>query len=240
VLGIVAALQEELAAIVAAAVISQTHDVAGRRFFVGTLHDVAVVMVVCRIGKVAAATTVTILLERFAVQNIVFTGVAGAIATTVVVGDIVVATACVQHDMDARPLFPIHEVPLLGVSRIATDDELSKRLVAAANVFCAAPPAALAELGLTPTLYRGVVASGDQFISSHHAVASLRSQLPDVVAVEMEGAAVAQVCHERSIPFAIIRVISDSADHNAAISFATFLERACGVYALGLMSHFVR
>jgi adenosylhomocysteine nucleosidase len=89
------------------------------------------------------------------------------------------------------------------------------------------PPAWIA----APRIWRGLVGSGDQFFASAEAVAALRAMLPDILAVEMEGAAVAQVCHEHGVPFAIARVISDTADHTAAIDFTRFLREACGPYA---------
>ena len=239
-LGIISAMNEELAAIVACASVERTVEIGGRRFHVGTLHGHAVVLVVSRIGKVAAASTATILLERFAVAQIVFTGLAGAVAEHLRVGDIVIADTLIQHDLDARPLFARHEVPMLGASELPTHPVMRDDLHGAAVQFAAAPSAALITLGIIqPTVYRGVVASGDQFFSSVQAIATLRRELPNVLAVEMEGAAVAQVCVEHNIPFAVVRVISDTADHTAAVAFSEFLENACGMYAIGIVAPFL-
>ncbi len=240
-LGIIAAMNEELAAIVASADIERTVDIGGRRFHVGTLHGHSVVMVVSRIGKVAAASTATILLERFAVAQIVFTGLAGAVAEHLQIGDIVIADTLIQHDLDARPLFARHEVPMLGARELPTHPTIRDDLHRAALHFAATPSSALAALGITkPAVYRGVVASGDQFFSSVQAVTTLRNELPTVLAVEMEGAAVAQVCVEHALPFAVVRVISDTANHVAAIAFGEFLENACGIYAIGIVAPFLQ
>jgi adenosylhomocysteine nucleosidase len=114
VIGIMSALHEELAAVLADMPDEQRVEVAGRDFWVGHWQGHAVVAVLSRIGKVAAATTATVLLERFGVDTMVFTGAAGGLGPGVRVGDVVVASGFVQHDMDASPLFPRHEVPLYG------------------------------------------------------------------------------------------------------------------------------
>jgi adenosylhomocysteine nucleosidase len=240
VIAIIAAMQEELAAVVSLAQIERTIEIAKRQFYVGRLGNQPVVMVVSRIGKVAAATTATILLERFAVTQLLFTGLAGAVSSSLNIGDIVIATAALQHDLDARPLFPQFEVPNLAQAEFVCDLKLSNRLANAARAFANSPPAPLRALGITaPTVHRGLVISGDQFIGTPTAVDQLRSLVPTALAVEMEGAAVAQVCFERDIPFVLLRVISDSANHDAQFDFGVFLREACGVYAGGLVMSFL-
>jgi adenosylhomocysteine nucleosidase len=235
-LGLVAAMPEELAAIIAATHATDTVELGGRRYHRGHYAGEPVVCVVSRIGKVAAATTTAILLERFSPRAVVMTGLAGAVAPVLAIGDIVIADRLLQHDLDARPLFPRHEIPLLGVAELLADRVLADRLAAAATRFATALPPAVAALGITaPRIHRGLVVSGDQFFASAEAVAALRERLPDALAVEMEGAAVAQVCHEHGVPFAIARVISDTADHGAALDFARFLTTACGPYARALV-----
>jgi adenosylhomocysteine nucleosidase len=233
VLALISAMPEELAAIVAMIDRTRTVIVGGREFHVGTCGGEEVVAVVSRIGKVSAAATTAILLERFAPRAVVMTGLAGAVDPGLAVGDIVVADRLIQHDLDARPLFPRHEVPLLGVAELPTDAALRARLVAAAEAFEVTP--ALRELGVVrPRVHVGLIASGDQFFQSADAVAGLRAVLPAALAVEMEGAAAAQVCHEHAVPCAVARVISDTADHGAAVDFTRFLAVACGPYACAL------
>ncbi|MGE0546255.1 MAG: 5'-methylthioadenosine/adenosylhomocysteine nucleosidase [Kofleriaceae bacterium] len=233
-LGIIAAMSEELAAIIDVIGADDVVELGGRRYYRGRYRGEPVIAVVSRIGKVAAATTTAILLERFQPRGVVMTGLAGAVDPRLAGGDIVIADRVVHHDLDARPLFARHEIPLLGVTELIADPVLADRLARAAEQF-AAPPQ-LAPLGITrPAVWRGLVASGDQFFSSSEMTTALRDRLPAVLAVEMEGAAVAQVCHEHGVPFAIARVISDSADHTAAVDFARFLRDACGPYAHALI-----
>ena len=108
---IVSALREELAEILALMPDEQRLSLAGRDFWVGHLQGHAVVAVLSGMGKVAAATTVTLGLQRFQPQAVLFTGVAGGLSPQAQVGDVVVGAACLQHDMDASPLCPRHELP---------------------------------------------------------------------------------------------------------------------------------
>src|SRR4029079_2550613 len=111
---IVSAMQEALRAVLALLADEQRQAVGGREFWLGHLHGQEVVAVLSRIGKVAAATTATVLIERYGVRCVVVTGVAGGRAPRVEVGHVVVADSFLQHDMDASPLFPRYEVPLYG------------------------------------------------------------------------------------------------------------------------------
>src|SRR3954463_5801216 len=106
---IVSAMHEELSAVLALLPDEHKQVAGGREFWLGHLHGQEIVAVLSRIGKVAAATTATVLIERFGVQRIVFTGVAGGLSSGVKVGDIVVADSFLQHDLDASPLFPKYE-----------------------------------------------------------------------------------------------------------------------------------
>ena len=213
---------------------------AGRDFTVGELHGHSVILALSRIGKVAAATTATTLIEAFAVQRIVFTGVAGSLSLDVRVGDLVVADAFVHHDMDASPLFPRFEIPLYGRTRLACDTTLTASLVRASQ-------AAVAQWPQEPSrvrVHRGLVASGDQFLSTAAASHALRSALQaagmHALAVEMEGAAVAQVCHDYGVPFAAVRTISDSADEQAPMAFQQFVDAVAGRYSCGIVDQLMR
>ena len=229
-LAIVSAMHQELAALLArgrqADFERQTH--AGRDFWVGTLSGRPVVLVLCGIGKVAAAITATLLAERFGVGALVFTGVAGGLGDAVKVGDVVLADELLQHDMDASPLFPRFEVPLTGRSRFPADAALTQVLAQACTAVLARDepfgPAAAA-LGVTrPALHRGLIISGDRFVSAASECQALRQALPEALAVEMEGAALAQACHDLGLPFAVLRTISDRADDSASVDFMRFID----------------
>ena len=242
-LAIVSALHQELAALLArgheADFERQRH--AGRDFLVGQLHGVPVVLVLCGIGKVAAATTATLLAERFGVGALVFTGVAGGLGDGVKVGDLVLADTLLQHDMDASPLFPRFEVPLTGVARFDTDSDLSTSLARAAQTVLARAAdtlgaGAVAEFALqSPRVHRGLIASGDRFVATSAESAALRAALPEALAVEMEGAAVAQVCRDFNVPFAALRTISDRADDAAHVDFMRFIDQVASRYSAAIL-----
>jgi adenosylhomocysteine nucleosidase len=239
---IVSAMHEELAAVLALMHGEHRQTVAGREFALGRLHGQDVVVVLSRIGKVAAATTATTLIERFGVDRIVFTGVAGGLAPKARVGDVVVATAFLQHDMDASPLFPVHEVPLYGRSRFPTDMALTQQLsqaVQAALEQNILDSATQADFGIQiPRTHQGLMVSGDRFVSTHHESQRLQQSLPDALAVEMEGAAVAQVCHDYGIPFAAMRTISDRADDTAHTDFLRFVDSVASRYSAAILDRF--
>jgi adenosylhomocysteine nucleosidase len=221
---IVAAMHEELSAVLELMPDESRQLAAGREFWVGHLHGREVVVVLSRIGKVAAATTAAVLIERFGVGEIVFTGVAGGLAPGVEVGHVVVADAFLQYDLDASPIFPKYEVPLYGTDRFATDAALSERLGAAAR---RALPGV--------TLHRGLVVSGDRFVATTAESRALQAELPDALAVEMEGAAIAQVCQDCGVPFAAVRTISDRADDAAHGDFTTFVREVASRHSAAIV-----
>jgi adenosylhomocysteine nucleosidase len=245
VIGIMSALHEELAAVLADMPDEQRVTVAGRDFRVGHWQGHAVVAVLSRIGKVAATTTATVMLERFGVDALVFTGAAGGLGTGVRVGDVVVASGLVQHDMDASPLFPRHEVPLYGRAIFETDAALSAQLAdAAQHVLQEAGrylgPDTLAQFGLgSPQVHRGLIVSGDRFVSTTAESHVLHEALPDALAVEMEGAAVAQVCYDYGVPFTAVRTISDRADDSAHTDFNRFISEVASRYSRAILSQWL-
>ena len=226
---IVSAMHEELAAVLALIPDEHRQVSAGRDFWLGHLHGQAVVAVLSRIGKVAAATTATVLIERFGVPRIVFTGVAGGLAPGVNVGDIVVGDSFLQHDLDASPIFPKYQVPLYGTDRFAADPRLSEQLAQAAQ---------LALPGVR--LHRGLVVSGDRFVSTTVECRALQGALPQALAVEMEGAAIAQVCHDYGVPFAAVRTVSDRADDDAHGDFARFIQEVASRHSAAIVGCFLR
>ena len=229
-------MHQELRALLPALDRPQRAEFAGRVFHLGQMEGQPVVMVLSGIGKVAAATTAALLLHEIDVQRIVFTGAAGGLGTGVRVGDVVIARELLQHDMDASPLFPRYEVPLTGRSRFPTDADLSDSLAAAAlhclnHAVERIGEAHLADFGIdSPLLHEGLVISGDRFVSTAAESATLRGLLPQALAVEMEGAALAQVCADFGRPFAVIRTISDRADDSAHVDFNRFIAEVASVY----------
>jgi adenosylhomocysteine nucleosidase len=241
-LGLISALHQEQAGLIEAMQDAKKSQHGMRDYTAGKLWGIDTVCVLSRIGKVAAAATAATLIERFGVTHIVFTGVAGAAESAMQVGDIVVADMLVQHDMDATPLFPRFEVPLLGQSFFASDKHLTDRLTGAATEFVVRDFAAtvpshdrdtfrLSE----PRVYRGLIASGDEFIDSHARRETLKTAFPALLALEMEGAAVAQVCFEFGVPFAVIRTISDGANEESPHDFMQFIDRIAARYAFGIV-----
>lgn len=235
-LAIVSAMHEELHALVPLLDSSVQRSIAARRFHAGRLHGHDVVMVLSGIGKVAAATTAALLIHEFDARAIVFTGVAGGLGAGVRVGDIVVATQTLQHDMDASPIFPRYEVPLTGRSRFDADAVLCDALFASA-VDCMRDAERvigrthLDDFGIdSPRVHRGLVVSGDRFVSTAAESRALAAALPDALAVEMEGAALAQVCGDFGRPFAVMRTISDRADDAAHADFSRFIADVASVY----------
>ncbi len=223
-LGIVSALPDELAALLALVDKPTSATVAGRALYRGHLHGREVVLTLCGIGKVAAALTTTLLIERMGVRGLLFTGVAGGLGAQVRVGDVVVARTLLQHDMDASPLFPRHQIPDLGLEELPTDGALRAALRAAAQEVVRRPPAAVEAFGLqAPAVHEGLVVSGDRFVSSSAESTALAARLPHALAVEMEGAAMAQVCAAYALPCAVLRTISDRADDQAHVDFPRFL-----------------
>ena len=222
---------------------------AGRDFWLGELYGVPVVLALSRIGKVAAATTATALIAHFDVRQIVFTGVAGGLAATVNVGDVIVATHFMQHDLDASPLFPRYEVPLYGKTRFDCDAQLTDLLFRAACAALADSANADRAVGAAhpfaqARVHRGLMASGDRFVCGAEESGRLKDSLAKaghaVLAVEMEGAAFAQVCLDYGVPFAAVRTVSDRADDSAHLDFPGFIDEVAGRYAQEIISRFLK
>jgi len=230
-LGIISALAEEQQGLLEAMESPYKLFHGKREYTAGKLWKIDSVCVLSRIGKVAAAVTAATLVEKFDVTHIVFTGVAGSADLGVRVGDVVIADSLTQHDFDASPLFPRFEIPLTGMSHMPTDRELSLKLSVATRDF-------LQNEASNPQLHRGLIGSGDQFIKDRAHLATLKDALPDLLAVEMEGAAVAQVCYELGVPFAIMRTISDNANEDAATDFMEFVKNVASRYAFGVIKNF--
>ncbi|MBU3675991.1 MAG: 5'-methylthioadenosine/adenosylhomocysteine nucleosidase [Chitinophagaceae bacterium] len=229
-IGIMGAMPEEIDGLWQSMTNYRSEEQAGRVFHIGNLNGIELVIVFSRWGKVAAASTAATLLHRFGVSHIIFTGVAGALAPHLAQGDVVLAQRLIQYDMDARPMMPQFEIPLIGKTYFEPDPKL---LQSAYKAFLEIQEdlQAFHPKQQIPQLMQGDIGSGDRFIGSHAAKENLLQQLPELLCIEMEGAAVAQVCYEHQIPFLVMRTISDAANDTAAHDFPHFVKHVAGPYA---------
>lgn len=249
-IAILGAMQEEVRAIAAAVEGGEGGE--GRRSVqagpmrveTGRLAGRAIAVGFSGWGKVASASNTVRLVQACRTvwghgpEALLFVGVAGALDDRLAVGDIVVADELWQHDLDASPLFAPMQIPLTDKTSLRADEAWSARLEAAGRGLLAdglagmITPSALASVGLDaspPRVWRGGIATGDQFVCDAGTRAAIKRRIPGALAVEMEGAAVAQVCADEGVPLAAVRVISDSADAHAPASFATFVEQVADV-----------
>ena len=220
--------------------------IANREFVVGKINGIGCVVAFSKWGKVAATITATLLVQEFGVTDLFFIGTAGALADGLKVGDIVVSKRLVQHDLDARPMLSRFELPLLNRIYVNSDWQLTEVAGKAVSnllergVEHMVGEEAVREFNLNPSLYFGDIASGDQFINSVEKRNEILGLLPEVLCVEMEGAAVAQVCLEFGVPFTVIRTISDTADHNARVDFGKFIVEVANAYSRAIVSEIIR
>ena len=173
-------------------------------------------------GKVSAARATTRLCSSIykdkEIDFILFTGVAGAVNTTLKQWDIVIPDSLIQYDMDATPLFEKYTIPALNKKKLLPSKELHESLLFSLKK--SKENGNLKEFG---QIYNGLIGTGDQFISDAEFLKKLSQEIEDIMAVEMEGAAFAQVAIQEKIDWIILRVISDSADDSASDEFSIFL-----------------
>ena len=227
-----------------------SHEELGmRQYTSGQLFGREVVVVFSRWGKVASASTVTTLIERYGVDLVLFTGVAGAASPELKVGDVVIATETVQHDMDARPLpgFSRFDVPLIDISRFPVEPRLIKLAKNSAATFIdnhmlsVTPQALLERFNISqPSVVEGLIATGDQFIADSNKVDGLSEALKGLKCLEMEGGAVAQVCYEHKVPMVLLRVISDTANQDATVDFPAFVQEVACPITCGIVEELIK
>ena len=245
-IGILGAMAEEIDEVKALLTNKTIVKIANREFVVGKINGIACVVAFSKWGKVAATITATLLVQEFGITDLFFIGTAGALADGLKVGDIVISKRLVQHDLDARPIISRFELPLLNRVYVDSDLELTQLAGKAVTnllekgVERMVGEEAVKEFDLAPRLYFGDIASGDQFVNSDEKRNEILSLLPDVLCVEMEGAAVAQVCLEFGTPFTVIRTISDSADHNARVDFGKFTVEVANAYSRAIVNEILR
>ena len=243
-IGIMGAMVEEVAKIRSTMYVTNVESRGKREYVSGHLNGHDIVVVFSRWGKVAASSTATTLIELFGVDLIIFTGVAGAIDDRLEIGDIVVADTLVQHDMDASavPGIKPYEVPILGIQFFDMSSDLASKASQSSQEYITrdlssdVPEYVLQKFHIKyPSVVRGLIASGDQFITSNEIVQKLRASLPNIKCVEMEGAAVAQVAYEHDCPLVVIRAISDKANHSATIDFPKFIDNIASHFTCGIV-----
>ena len=211
--GIIGAMDVEVAILRSMMKNARTETVSGIDFIIGSLEGRRVVLARSGVGKVFAALCAQTMILKFGVPEIVNSGVAGTLTPELHIGDVAISTACVQHDMDTTAVGdPVGLISGINMIELPADtkiaDELD-RVCAAANV----------------NHRLGVIASGDQFVHTTERREWIVSTFK-ASAVEMEAAAIAQVCFVNKIPFAAIRVISDEASGDVKIDYMTFVKAA--------------
>ncbi|MFA9413938.1 MULTISPECIES: 5'-methylthioadenosine/adenosylhomocysteine nucleosidase [unclassified Streptococcus] len=212
-IGIIAAMPQELAELLLHLDNRLDETVLGRTYHTGRLSGQSVVLVQSGVGKVMSAMSVAALADHFGVTAVINTGSAGAVAQGLAVGDVVLADQLVYHDVDLTA-FGYAYGQMSGQPLYFDTDE---RLRSAFSE-------AIAEQDLTSRV--GLIATGDSFIASSAIIQEIKAHFPQVLAVEMEGAAIAQAAHSLDLPVLVVRAMSDTADHEANISFDTFIIEA--------------
>ncbi len=221
--GIIGAMDTEVRHLIAHLEHPQTETVAGRDFVSGTLAGHPVTVVRSGIGKVAAAITAQLLIDRFHVDILINTGMAGGLDSRLAVKDLVVGTAAVHHDFD---LTAFGHAP----GYLYGDDDTKPTAFTADDILVALALEAAAEvLPVGSKAITGLIASGDVFVDDSALKTRIITQF-GAAATEMEGAAIAQTATDNGVPFLILRTISDLAEHQANVSFDE-LERYVGQLA---------
>lgn len=214
-IGIIGAMEAEVAILKETMEIQEVVEYAGMNFCKGLLNGREVVVVRSGIGKVNAGICAQILVDKFQVDVLINTGVAGSLDAAIDIGDIVISTAAVQHDMDATAFGdPLGQVPQMDTFLFPADEQLVKK-------------AKEVNEKVNPDIhtFTGIVASGDQFIASKEAKDRIVTNFHALCA-EMEGAAIAHAAYLNKVSCVIIRAISDKADNSAVMDYPEFEKRA--------------
>ena len=226
-IGIIGAMELEVETLKSKMNVAKTTKKANMEFFEGTLNGVNVVIVRSGIGKVNAGICTQILADLFDVTHIINTGIAGSLDAQIDIGDIVVSTDVLQHDMDVRVFgYPLGEIPQLGTLSFPADDRMSSL----AKSVCE-------KVNEGVKVFSGRIVSGDQFICDKEVKDRLVENFHPLC-TEMEGAAIGQAAYLNEIPFVILRAISDKADDSAEMDYPTF-ERKAAEHCAKLVEEFV-
>lgn len=226
-IGIIGAMEEEVAVLKSEMDIKETVERASMTFLRGTLCGQEVVVVKSGIGKINAGICAQILVDLFGVDALINTGIAGSCDARIDIGDLVISTDAVHHDMDAREFgYPIGQIPRMDVLAFPADQKLIEMAVKANEK-------------ANPELktFVGRVASGDQFIASKEVKNQIIANFAPLCC-EMEGASIAQAAYLNNVPYVIVRAISDKADDSATEDYPTFEKKAIA-HSVKLMKEFL-
>lgn len=214
-IGIIGAMEEEVAALKEAMDIQKTEEIAGMVFCKGVLCGKDSVVVRSGIGKVNAGICAQILIDHFAADVLINTGIAGSLDARIDIGDMVISTDAVHHDMDAT-IFgdPAGQVPGMDTLAFPADRELIEKAKAANE-----------KANPEIRTFTGRVVSGDQFIAAAEAKERIVNMFHPLC-TEMEGAGIAQAAYLNKVSYVIIRAISDKADNSAVMDYPEFEKQA--------------
>ncbi|MCV2402136.1 5'-methylthioadenosine/S-adenosylhomocysteine nucleosidase [Marinomonas sp. C2222] len=224
VIGLIGAMDEEVAVIKSWMSDIQEQSIAGCEFFTGKFEGKDIVLLKSGIGKVNAAVSTTLLLSKFSPEYVINIGSAGGFDADLNVGDVVISDAVIHHDVDVTAFgYVMGQVPNMPAQYDADESLISKA------------KAAISE-GTKAQAKVGLIGTGDSFMSDPVRVDAVREMFPSLVAVEMEAAAVAQVCHKFSTPFVVVRSLSDIAGKESPKSFEEYLKLAAENSSLMIQS----
>lgn len=214
-IGIIGAMDAEVEEILARMEADREEAASGIVYHVGTIGGKECVAAKCGVGKVAAAVCAQTMILRYGPEAIVNVGVAGGIGPDVRIGNIVVASGFVQHDMDTSAVGDEKGlISGLNLVVIPVSEPLSALTLETAERLCG-----------KQKVHSGIIATGDQFISDRRRLERIRDEF-DACACEMEGGSIAQVCYMNGTAFTALRAISDNADEAAAVSYAEFFRES--------------
>lgn len=213
-IGIIGAMNVEIEKLQAEIQNPVKKQVSGITYVSGTIHSQDVVIAVCGIGKVFAGVCAQTMILEYQPNQIINIGVGGTLTKELTIGDIAVANAMVQHDMDTSPIGdPIGLISGINLIELPCDEGIVTKLRECLKAH-------------KVNSVVGTIASGDQFIANDSQRSFISKQF-GAIACEMEGAAIAQVCYINKVPCGVIRSISDSADHSAEMDYPSFVKMAC-------------
>ncbi|WP_394391968.1 5'-methylthioadenosine/S-adenosylhomocysteine nucleosidase [Shewanella woodyi] len=222
--GIIGAMEPEVAHLIASMDNAESQTIAGIEFVAGTLDGKEVIVTRSGIGKVAASIATTLLIEKYAPDAVINTGSAGGFVDSLAIGDIVISSEVRHHDVDVTAFG--YEIGQMAQQPAAFMPD--EKLKAAANK-------AVASLGEVKAI-EGLICTGDSFICDPVRTKTMLEHFPTMAACEMEGAAIAQVCHQFEVPFVVIRSLSDNANNDSPVDFDSYIVKAGHHSALMVMS----